>query len=145
MGVGNIATPNTQPQPMFATVTLTIEPNDKYHEVIRGEPEFDETPETDAECREQADHHDAAEAYQQTINNTLDAADYVDDPDDLPTLSWDDISPSSDPDLLAKIATYFDGMEPDEPTDALRAKCRLLNVEVYADAQIAATAELKDA
>jgi len=57
-------------------------------------------------------------------------------------LSWDMFSPASDPDLLAKIATYFDGIEPDEPGDRIAAKLRLLDCEVYANAQIAARQEL---
>jgi hypothetical protein len=128
---------------MHDTVDITIAPNDKYAKVIRGEAEFDDPPETEAEFKEQSDHHEASEAYLKTIHNTPDAEEYVDNPDDLPTLSWDMISPASDPDLLSKLATYFDGMDPDEPAEKLRAKCRLLPVGVYTDAQVAAKAELR--
>jgi hypothetical protein len=64
--------------------------------------------------------------------------------EDGETLSWDVFSVAADPDLVAKIATYFDGMTPDEPTDLLRAKLRLLDCSVYANAQLAATAELRE-
>jgi len=62
---------------------------------------------------------------------------------DVEAVSWDDIEPSSDPDLLAKIATYFEGMDPVEPTERLRAKCRLLDVQVYLRAQMAARETLE--
>jgi len=64
--------------------------------------------------------------------------------DEREELSWDLFSPANDPDLLANIATYFEGMEPSEPTDRLRAKCRLLDCDVYATAQTASRAELRE-
>lgn len=59
-------------------------------------------------------------------------------------LSWENVSVADDGDLLAKIATFFDGMEPDEPRELLRAKCRLLPVEPYVHAQAAAEEELRN-
>lgn len=58
-------------------------------------------------------------------------------------LTWADFSPSSDPDLLSKLATYFDGITADEPADRIRAKLRLLDCDVYVRAQIAARGELR--
>lgn len=78
------------------------------------------------------------------MDNAPDPEDYGKDPNEIKTLSWDMVTPADDPDLLAKIATYFDGMDPSEPTDALRAKCRLLDVDVYVNAQIAAKEELRN-
>lgn len=128
----------------FDTVDVTLEPNDKYDEVIRGEPATDDAVESIAKYREQTMHLEATEAYLETINNTPDPEDFGHEPDDLDPVSWDDISPSQDPDLVAKIATYFDGMTSDESTGRLRAKCRLLDVKVYINAQIAARAELRE-
>ena len=71
-------------------------------------------------------------------------ADEIDmDRDEMETLSWDMISPASDPDLAAKIATYFDGVDADEPTELIRAKLRLLDVGIYVNAQVAAREELR--
>lgn len=129
---------------MPVTVDITIAPNEKYREVIHGDlPEDDGVPETEDEYREQANHPEATEAYLETIENTPDPEEHGVDPDDLDVLTWKDISPASDPDLLSKIATYFDGMHADEPTERIRAKCRLLDVDIYTDAQIAARAELR--
>jgi len=128
---------------MPETVNITIEPNEKYDSVIRGEAEMDEMPDTEEEWREQSEHHEAAEAYVKTIANTPDPEEMGVDPDELEPLSWDLLSVSDDPDLVAKMATYFEGMNPDEPTDELCAKLRLLDVDTYASVQIAAKAELR--
>lgn len=129
---------------MSDTVELTIRPNDKYDEVIRGELPGDEIPETEAEYLEQSNHAETAESYQRLMDNAPTAEDIAEDPDELDPLSWDMLSVSSDPDLVAKIATYFEGMDPDESTGRLRAKLRLLDCEVYAKAQTAARAELRE-
>ena len=100
-------------------------------------PAWEETPEEDTETIE------AAESYACTIEDTPDPTNADVEPEEQ-HLSWDLFSVSSDPDLVAKMATYFDGMEPDEPTGRLRAKLRLLDCEVYANAQIAAQAELRE-
>lgn len=135
---------------MFRTVDMGIAPNDKYDRVLGlHEPAQDEdtdvseASETDDWEDWPDDHKQAADAYVETMADAPTAADYEEDPDDMDTLTWGMISTSSDPDLLSKIATYFEGMEPDEPTDLLRAKCRLLDVDVYANAQIAARQELR--
>jgi len=65
------------------------------------------------------------------------------DREEMETLSWDILSVASDPDLAAKVATYFDGVDSDEPTDLIRAKLRLLDVDIYVDAQVAAREELR--
>lgn len=124
--------------------TVTIGPNDKYREVICGElPDDKPVPETEAEYQRRADHAEAAEDFQ-TLMDESPSADEVDmDREEMETLSWDMLSVASDPDLAAKIATYFDGVDPDEPTDSIRAKLRLLDVDVYVDAQIAAREELR--
>jgi hypothetical protein len=123
-------------------ITIELEPNEKYYRVV--DPV--RTPDNDATDYEDWDEETqaAADAYVEKMSTAPTAEDFDDDPDEYDPLTWDDISPSSDPDLLAKIATYFDGMGADEPTDRLRAKCRLLDVEVYVDAQIAARAELRE-
>jgi len=124
--------------------TVTIEPSEKYRHVVgprvHDEPAMDDVPETEEEYREQHPAPDAAEAYEETIANALSP------PDDFEyePLRWDMISVSSDPDLVSKMATYFDGMSPEESVELLRAKLRLLDVEVYANAQIAAEGELRD-
>lgn len=127
------------------TVNVTIEPSDKYREVILGELPKPGDYETQAGFEEASEYDDATEAYLETIENTPDPEEYGMEPEDHEVLTWDDISPSRDPDLLAKIATYFDGLEPDEPTERLRAKCRLLDVDLYVNAQIASRAELREA
>lgn len=120
---------------------LTIEPNEKYWRVV--DPvQHEENPAVDHESWPD-EHKEAASAYIETVDNTPEPEDYGIEPDGLEPLTWGDFSVSSDPDLVAKMATYFDGMAPDEPTDALRAKLRLLDPEVYANAQIAATGELR--
>lgn len=127
-------------------ITIEIEPNEKYRHVVESyhstEPIGDSVPETEAEYREQHPAPDAAEAYHEKLDNAH-VPDDVEDMD-LDPVSWDDIGVSSDPDLVAKMATYFDGMDSDEPTDRLRAKLRLLDCEVYVNAQIAARAELRE-
>jgi len=128
---------------MLSATTVTIEPNDKYREVIRGEiPEDEPFPETEAEHQER-EHTEAAEAYQTLIAEAPTADEIGMDREEMETLSWDMLSVASDPDLAAKIATYFDGVDPDEPTDLIRAKLRLLDVEIYTDAQLAAREEIR--
>ena len=123
--------------------TVTIEPNDKYREDILGElPDDEPLPETEAEYRER-EHADAADAYQELIAEAPTPDEIDMNRDEMKTLSWEMISPASDPDLAAKIATYFDGVDADEPTDLIRAKLRLVDVDIYVDAQIAAREELR--
>ena len=128
---------------MLHATTVTIEPNDKYREVIRGElPDDEPLPETETEYLER-EHAEAANDYQELIAEAPTADDLDMDRDEMKTLSWEMISPPSDPDLAAKIATYFDGVDPDEPTDLICAKLRLVDVDIYVDAQIAAREELR--
>ncbi|MFW5918243.1 MAG: hypothetical protein ACOCR0_02055 [Haloferacaceae archaeon] len=130
---------------MSIETTVTIAPNGKYDEVIRGElVTDDDTPTTEEVYKKAAEYSEAANQYLELKHEASEAAEeYVDDPEGLPTVSWHDLSVSSDADLVAKMATYFDGVSPDEPTDLIRAKLRLLDVDVYIDAQAAATAELR--
>jgi hypothetical protein len=145
---------------MRPTVELRLEPNDKYARVIGlWEPSTEASdPDGDAGEDEAAErswsddyedwpeeHQEAADDYVELVADAPEPADYGIDEDELDPLSWDDISPASDPDLLAKIATYFRGMSPTEPADQLRAKCRLLAADVYANAQVAAKEELRSA
>jgi hypothetical protein len=126
------------------TTTVTIGPNDKYREVICGELPGDEPiPETESEYQERADHAEAAEDFQTLMDESPTANEVDMDRDEMETLSWDLISPASDPDLAAKIATYFAGIDSDEPTDRIRAKLRLLDVDIYVNAQVAAREELR--
>ena len=134
---------------MPTTVDLTIAPNDKYRRVIGdfGMSDADDDSADTADNWEDwpDEHKQAADGYAELLDNAWSPAEYDSiDETDFDILTWDDISPASDPDLLAKIATYFEGMAPDEPAGRLEAKCRLLNVEVYADAQLAAREELRD-
>lgn len=119
---------------------ITIEPNEKYWRVI--DP-VEHVHGEDTDYEEWSDEDkEAADAYLNTIENAPTTEDIGEDPEDLDTLSWDDFSVSSDPDLVSKMATYFTGMYPDEPTDRLRAKLRLVDCDHYANAQVAAQAEL---
>ena len=127
---------------MPPTVNICIEPNEKYREVIWGEP-VDGHPLDEDEYYDAADYHEAAESYCDVISNAPTAEEYGEDPDHLPTLTWSDIAVSSDPDLVTRMATYFTGMNSSESTERLRAKLRLLDVDVYVEAQIAARAELR--
>lgn len=131
---------------MFETVNITIGPNAKYERVIgvMGREHADDVPETGDHEDWPDEHKEAADDYIETVENAPEPEDHGTDPDDVKTLTWGTMSPPDDADLVAKIATYFDGMEPDEPTELLRAKCRLLDVDVYAQAQIAARQELRD-
>lgn len=141
-GAGEHHNPNPELQPMHET-TVTIEPSEKYRHVVgpraHDEPAMDDVPETEEEYREQHPAPDAAEAYEETIAN----APSPPDDHEYEPLTWGVLSVSSDPDLVAKMATYFKGMQPDEPVELLRAKLRLLDVNVYANAQIAARSELR--
>lgn len=120
--------------------SATIEPNEKYRAVINGETDFDY--EDEADYREQHPAPEAADAYIEAIDTGY-VPDDTEDARDEP-LSWSHFSVSSDADLVAKMATYFDGVEPDEPTDLIRAKLRLIHEpEVYVNAQIAAQAEIR--
>lgn len=125
-------------------IDIHIEPNEKFREVIRGERATDDVPESEEEFKEQADHHEVTDAHLEIVHNTPEPEDHGADYEQEP-LSWSDFSVSSDPDPVAKMATYFDGMDAAETTGRLRAKLRLLDPEVYADVQIAATAELQEA
>jgi hypothetical protein len=131
---------------MPRAVTIEIAPNDKYRRVLGTYTEPDATETDESEIDDWPDdHQNAADDYIEFVDEAaVDAEEYVDDVEEIPTVSWDDISPSSDPDIIAKVATYFEGMDPSEPTDLLRAKCRLLDVDIYIDAQLAATAELRE-
>ena len=122
--------------------TATVEPNEKYRHVINGEVDG-RVPDTEAEYREQAPAPDAADAYLETMANAPTAEDIEADHEDIPRLSWSMIDVPSDPDLLSKLATYFDGIDADDPADLIRAKLRLVDVDVYAPAQVAAQAELR--
>ncbi len=134
---------------MHTTVDLTIAPNEKYRRVIglygheEGLDAAEDSPAIDYEDWPD-EHKDAADGYIEVVDSTPDPEHHGVDPDDIKTLTWDHISPSSDPDLLAKIATYFEGMAPDEPSELLQSKCRLLDVEIYVDAQVAARQELRE-
>lgn len=117
--------------------TATIEPNEKYRSVINAS--WSHIPDgADAGWRSH-DNRKAAREFARAIE-----VPHVEETehDDLPALSWDMISVSSDPDLCSQMATYFDGIEPGEPTDLIRAKLRLVDVEVYANAQIAAQTDI---
>lgn len=129
---------------VYDRVTVTVEPSDKYDEVIHGELPTDEVPETEEEYHEVAEHAEATDAFQELVDSAPTTEDLDVDPDELETLSWEMLSVSSDADLVAKMATYFDGMDPDEPTEKLRGKLRMLDVGVYANAQMAARQELRN-
>jgi len=133
---------------MYDTVELTIEPNEKYRRVIGGYSHGAADPEPtapDTRYTEWPDEHQAAaDEYTKTIDQSPTPEDIGEDPAEIETLSWDLISVASGPDLVTKMATYFDGLQPDEPTGRLRAKLRLLPVGVYANTQVAARAELRD-
>ena len=131
----------------YPPVDLQIAPNDKYRRVIGlygHEEGLDAAEDSTADSYEEwpDEHRDAADGYVEVIDNAPEPEHAGIDPNDIDPLTWADITPSSDPDLLAKIATYFTGMVADEPKDLLRAKCRLLDVDLYAQAQTAAREEL---
>jgi len=121
-------------------ITLTIEPSDKYRRVIGAYNDTD-TPDTEYDDWPD-DHQDAANAYIETVEQAPTAEDLDMDPNDMSVLQWSDISVSSDPDLVKRMATYLDGLKPEEPTAELRAKLRLLDVDTYATIQLAAREEL---
>jgi len=125
---------------MPTTVDLTIAPNEKYRRVIGASDADTDRPEPQDAWPD--DHQAAADAYSETIEHAPIAEELCEDFPAIPELTWADISPPDDPELLATVATYFDGMAPDEPTARLRAKCRLLAVDTYSNAQIAARSEL---
>jgi hypothetical protein len=133
---------------MHSTVDLTIEPNGKYCRVVGGYTHSPNDPNPtapDTDYTEWPDEHQAAaDGYTKTIDQPSTPEDIGNDPAEMETLSWDLISVASDPDLVTTMATYFDGLEPDESTGRLRAKLRLLDVGVYANTQVAARAELRD-
>ncbi|ACM56350.1 hypothetical protein [Halorubrum lacusprofundi] len=125
------------------TEIVMIGPNDKYREVICAElPDDEPAPETEAEYQDR-EHSEAAENYQELIAEAPTPDDIDMDLEEMETLSWDILSVASDPDLAAKVATYFDGVDADEPTELIRAKLRLLDVDIYVDAQVAAREELR--
>jgi len=132
---------------MHDTVTLTIEPNDKYRRVVGGYTHSPNDPEPTAPDTDYTEwpgeHQAAADEYTRTIDQSPTPEDIGEDPAEIETLSWDLISVASDPDLVTKMATYFDELAPDESTGRLRAKLRLLPVGVYANTQVAARAELR--
>ena len=133
---------------MHSTVDITIEPNNKYRRVVGGYTHGPGDPEPtapDTDYSEWPDEHQAAaDGYTRTIDQPSTPEDIGNDPDEMETLSWDLITVADDSDLVAKMATYFDGLAPDEPTGRLRAKLRLLPVGVYANTQVAARAELRN-
>ena len=133
---------------MHSTVDLTIEPNEKYRRVVGGYTHSPNDPESTAPNTDYSEwpdeHQAAADEYTKTIDQSPTPEDIGNDPAEMATLSWDLISVASDPDLVTKMATYFDGLAPDKSTGRLRAKLRLLPVGVYANTQVAARAELRD-
>lgn len=126
---------------MPPTVSVRIEPNEKYRRVISTYTDPEPAEEPWEEWPEE--HQEAADGYVEVVDSAPSAEELDKDPDDLETLSWDLLSVASDPDLAAKMATYFDGVDSDEPTEKIRAKLRLLHVEDYADVQLAARQELR--
>lgn len=125
---------------MHNTIDLRIEPTGKYDAVILGYSEM-EGPAWDDDHEADDSTAAAAHSYANTMENIQDAGDDASEGD---TLTWSHLSVASDPDLVAKMATYFDGIYPDEPTERIRSKLRLLDVEVYATVQVAARSELRD-
>lgn len=125
-------------------IDLKIRPSEKYREVIRGEYDG-EVPDTDAEYREESDHHEAADAYAEAMAEAPTAEEMGMTRDELDPLTWDDIGVSRDAELVSQMATYFDGMDSDEDTERLRSKLRLLDVDTYAKVQFAAQTEQRQA
>jgi hypothetical protein len=122
-------------------VDLTIEPNAKYRRVIGGY-RGDHEPATDHE--EWSDEErEAANEYTTAMDSAPEPDELDIDEDDIEPLSWEMLSVSSDPDLVTRMATYFDGMDAHERTERLRAKLRLLDVEDYVNVQVAARNELR--
>lgn len=143
VALGSIELTTSELQQMHYKESVLIGPNDKYREVIWGElPDDEPVPETEAEFQER-EHDEATENFQTLVDESPTADDLDMDREEMETLSWDMLSVASDPDFAAKIATYFDGVDPDEPTDLIRAKLRLLDVDIYVDAQVAAREELR--
>lgn len=141
--------------------TITVKPSEKYRYVVEGEtPTEPDTsgprsnpsiPEDEAknrfgerESEVDDEWRESADSYLETIDNTPNPEDFGCDPDDYPELTWDMISPPNDPDLLTRMATYFEGIATTDDSDLIRAKLRLLDVEQMANAQIAAKAETRD-
>lgn len=120
-------------------IELEIAPNEKYRAVIHGDVDGDVADEDEYRAAHPAP--DVADEYIEMIDAAPTAEVFGKDPADLDVLTWADISPARDPDLLSTIATYFDGIDPAEPADRIRAKCRLLGVETYTNAQLAAKSE----
>ncbi|AFZ74543.1 hypothetical protein [Natronobacterium gregoryi] len=127
--------------------TVTIEPNVKYDAVFGTDYAIntDDRSRTSARVlREEyeREYSQAVEAYEAIEDDVEDRGYSLDH--DVDGSLWHQFNVAKDPDLLAKIATYFDGVDATEPTDLIRAKLRLLDGQVYANAQIATEAELRE-
>lgn len=126
---------------------LNVSPNDKYRFVVGGELTGLDTDDTDAEALDDRayldlPHADAAYAYIEAVESPTHAPTTQPPLTERTELSWDHLTVCEDPRLVEAMATYFHGIDPSDDTAKNRAKLRLLDVEVYANAQIAARAEL---
>jgi hypothetical protein len=122
--------------------TVTVEPNEKYWRVI--DP-VEHVHGEDTGYEDWSDEEkEAADAYAETVQGAPTADAIGMDEEDLDPLTWDMVSPPNDPDLLARMATYFEGINPPDDSDLIMAKLRLLDVEQMVNAQLAAKAEARN-
>jgi len=61
----------------------------------------------------------------------LDEQGVVPDEDDMDVLTWDDVSVTHEPQLLASICSFFTGVSSGETVERIRRKLRTVDVEHY--------------
>ena len=119
--------------------TVTIETSEKYRYVVAGErPPDSQTIPTSGNTP----YDSARLGFEQASEPSATEDDKHDHDGAYEVLSWNHISVPKDPNLLGMMTTYFDGVEPTDPADLIRAKLRLCAVEHVTNAQIAAKAEM---
>lgn len=112
--------------------TREVEPNARY-DAIYGTNYSGEDPDSDRmetlreETQEEAD---ALRAYEEEMEEVSRRT----EPGDAPTVSWDDLSVTTDPEEVAGICRYFSGVSSDEDDEEIRRKVRTGDVEWYLNA-----------
>lgn len=124
------------------TAEREVEPNARYDAVFGTNYGLDDGEKYDEEhlerLKEETDRERAALDYAET-----EAVQYEDvyDEDDDPLLTWDHISVTEDPDLLADICSFFTGVHSGEDVAEIRRKLRTADVEWYANVFLVLTVD----
>jgi len=124
-------------QTQETTTDEQVEPNARYDAVFGTnyaglDPDSDRMEDLREETTREAGVLAAVEDEQDRLDEQGVLPD-EDDREDRDPLSWDHVSPTDDPQLLASICSFFTGVSSGEPVEEIRRKLRTADVEHYAN------------